>query len=63
MKEPYIDYEGLALEYQLTAIVDNLPDTCKTQRFWAQLRSVCPDALLNTLLVGARVSPHPPTLL
>lgn len=61
--EPYLDYEFLELEYDLTALLDNLPDTCKGLQFWADLKRLCPEALLSTLMVGARVSPHPPTLL
>ena len=54
MIEPFLDYELLEQEYQLTALLDNLPDTCKGLQFWDELRSLCPAALLNTLMVGTR---------
>ncbi len=54
MKDPFVDYDFLEQEYDLTALLDNLPDTCKGLQFWADLKRLCPDALLNTLMVGAR---------
>ena len=55
MKDPFVDFTALAIEYELTAMLDAIPDDWKTQRFWEQLRRLCPDALLNTLMVGTKV--------
>ena len=61
--DPFVDFTALAIEYELTAMLDAIPDVWKTQSFWTELKSLCPDTLLSTLMVGARLSPHPPTLL
>jgi hypothetical protein len=50
MIDPDIDFNALAIEYEVVALFDAIPDGCKTQRFWDQFKSLCPDVLLTKLL-------------
>ena len=45
-----LDIDYIALELEIMALFDAIPDGCKTQRFWDQFKSLCPDALLTKLL-------------
>jgi hypothetical protein len=45
-----LDIDYIALELEIMALFDAIPDGCKTQRFWDQFKSLCPDVLLTKLL-------------
>ena len=48
------DISSITLELEIMALFDAIPDNFKTQRFWGQLKRLCPDALLTRLLPTTR---------
>ncbi len=51
--EPFLDYEFLANEYELAAMLDAIPCEFKTKKFWELAKRLCPEVLLATLMPSA----------
>jgi len=49
MTEPEIDFDAVADELAIIELWDGLPDYCRTTKFWQQIVTMCPTALLHKL--------------
>lgn len=49
MIDPEIDFDAAADELAIIELWDSLPDHCKTQKLWEQIKDKYPTALLSKL--------------